>query len=369
MTTILKCILIIISILPIGSTLVIAQSSDELLFETQLSFKPFSISWSPDGELISIGHTNGVQIFDASLELITSLPGDSIIGQSWNSDGTVFVTGGGFKVDQGTVQVWNRDLQNNTFTLNHTFTNSYLDIVSAELSPNNQYLATLSRSLMFEAEVITYTVEIWDTNSWSLLTTLRNQYSDIYYPILVWSLDSSRIAGSGRGFLEDGNRDSTSGVEGIYIADITSGERIIFIDTEFIPSSMSWSSKDEIAVDLPDLNVYDPHTGNFLRTLRSSRGGIQFSPDGNVIVGFLGGYIDLVSVVDGSLIHGFESEPDIRAIEWSPDGQSFIAMTEDGMVQIWDASAYVELSDSNITANDTSGFINNVDTNSITNDP
>lgn len=323
------------------STVTFAQSSDNLLVETQLSIMPTDVEWSPDGELIGLVLDRSIIFLDTSLQEVTSIPAYTV-GQSWNSDGTLLVTGGGFETGQGTVEVWTRDLQTNVFALEQTFANSYLDIVDVELSPNDQYLATLSRSLTFEAEVLTFTVEIWDTSNWSLVTTLRNQYTSIFYPVIVWSPDSSKIAGTGQGFLEDGIGDNHNGIEGAYVAEALTGDRIVFIETEYTPSSISWSSQNELVTDFPDVNVYNPDTGILLRTLGPTRGNVKFNPVGNVVAGYLGGRIDLIDATDGTLILRFQSEPDIRAIDWSPDGNAIVAITESGLVQIWDVFSYVD---------------------------
>src|SRR6185369_12064574 len=98
---------------------------------------------------------------NTSLQEIAHMPGDTIVSVSWNPQGTQLAAGGGFNAHQGEIQIWQRDLNSNTFSLATSFHNNHRNIFYLTWSPDGTMLATASRDSQQGLDPIVFTIEIW----------------------------------------------------------------------------------------------------------------------------------------------------------------------------------------------------------------
>src|SRR5688500_12754871 len=155
---------------------VVKAQSMQPLIQVSTDYDFASVSWSPDDELIAVGKLDGTIIYDTNLQEVSQMPGDAVVSVSWNPESTQLATGGGFYANQGEVQIWHRDLNANTFTLATSFNNSHEDVFYVTWSPDGTMLATASRDSRQGLAPIVFTIEIWNTDTWTLKTTLKHQY-------------------------------------------------------------------------------------------------------------------------------------------------------------------------------------------------
>jgi WD40 repeat protein len=300
-----------------------------------VNYTPFDVAWSPDGQFIAVGEIIGTHLYDTNLQELHFFSGDSIASIAWNPEGTAFATAGGFNSNQGQVQIFRWDEELNDFTLFTILTNSHQDTTDVAWSPNGEMLATLSRNTEESSGAIIYTTEIWHTFDWTLYTTLKHQYLEGFAGI-SWSPDSERIAGVGTQYICNGDfcNDAT---QGVFIADVSSGERLYFLGDES-PNSISWSSNNELAINWPELKVYDLNTGIPTRILGIATGRIKWHPSGVWIASAVADAINIRGKT-GEFLFAINSAPNFWNMDWSPDGNQLITISENGVIQIWDVSA------------------------------
>ena len=334
----------------IGLSLVLAWSTasivqaqpEQPLLQLSTDFELLGVSWSPDGGLIAVGEPGGTVIFDTALQEVTHLSGDGIVGLSWNPQGTQLAAGGGFYANQGEVQIWQRDLTSNTFSLATSFHNSHEDVFYLAWSPDGTMLATASRDSRQGLEPIVFTIEIWNADTWTLKTTLKHQYIN-GESNLSWSPDSTRIAGAGT---EYGGCNATScspGKSGFYIADVESSERLFFLGDDY-PSSLDWSKDNLIVVNWPALALYNPDTGELVHDLTSATGNLQWHPNDEWLAYISApDFINIINPQTEEFAISLQGEPEFWDMDWNPDGRRLVAVTQSGTIQIWDTSSLANL--------------------------
>jgi WD40 repeat protein len=330
-------VLLLVFTLPVAS---IVQAQDvQPLLKVSTDYDFTHVFWSLDGELIAVGEPNGTVIFNTSLEEITHMTGDGIVSLTWNPQSTQLATGGGFYSHQGEVQIWQRDMTANTFALVTTFHNSHENVRYLVWSPDGTMLATASRDSREGLEPIVFTIEIWNTDNWTLKTTLKHQY--LYgTDNLSWSPDSTRIAGGGTEYGCNAS-DCSPAKSGVYIADVETGDRLFFLGEDY-PSSLDWSKNNLLAVNRPTLAVYNPNTGEPVHTDTYAAGRIKWHPGGVWLANISASdRVNINNPQTEDFAFSVIGEPELWDMDWNPDGKRLVAVTESGTIQIWDTSSLV----------------------------
>lgn len=281
-----------------------SQDADvPLLYEIRLNEAVHDIAWSPDGALIAVGSDAGLSIYDDSLTLM-SRPQETlnVVSLSWSPDSRFLAAAVDDHID--TVQIWRQSAQA-TFSLEHFIPYATPDeaersitATSIKWSPDGRKLAVLSEA--WECCSIAYygSIEVWDTRSWSFLSTslerffFTNDYIGSPYPRrpssydIAWSSDSRLIAATGRWNCRENEYPCEnplgSGYGGIFLVDAATGAIAGAVATRglFGAQSLAWDGEHPLATgDESGIELRSPSTLESLGAFDNpsfARGGIAF---------------------------------------------------------------------------------------------
>ncbi len=118
-------------------------------------------------------------------------------------------------------------------------------------------------------------------------------------------------------------------------------DRILTGHTDYVYSVEFSPNGDLLATKSDDstIRLWDPHTGQLLRTIHTnSGGGIAFSPDGKVLASG-GGAEKVVNIWNpntGRHLRSFKAHHDnVGSVAFSPNGEFFASASTDGMIRLW----------------------------------
>ncbi len=238
--------------------------------------------WSPDGNVLAVGTSEGVWLHDAGdLAPITHLTEQSnVTSLDWSPDGEMIAAGG----SDGIIQLWDVATREKGFDLQgHARV-----VTSVKWNPVGILLASGSWD---------DTIRIWDTATGEALQIIELDpaYSTNYS--VTWGSEGEQIAT----FMVD------NGQGQIALWDVAAGELL-----------SSW--------------VHDRETS-----------AVKLSPDGAVIaVGSLGGQVKLFDAITGEILYTFEADSyTVTSLAWNPDSTElastgFYSSVGDGRLRIWD---------------------------------
>jgi WD40 repeat protein len=164
-------------------------------------------------------------------------------------------------------------------------------------------------------------VQIWDTNSWSLLRALESAYVGPF-PTFAWSPDSRRLA-----IIRMTDR-------AILILDVASGTvvRTLNEQQQGYTQSLSWSPDGRNLASSNQaeafIKIWDVQTGRISRSQATDSNltsHVTWSPDGEQIA-YVGDQemVEIWSIGTGSIVKRIMGG-DPTQLGWSPDGQLFAA--------------------------------------------
>ncbi|HEX2907990.1 MAG TPA: hypothetical protein VHO69_14065 [Phototrophicaceae bacterium] len=318
-------VLLVFSLFPM------VTSAQTIVQELDVDYSVRDISWSPDGELLTVSSTDGIYFYTADLQAVSYLPANPVV---WSSDSTRLASA------DGSISIWQRQ-PDNTFTLERNLTLDGRNPFLVTWSPDGKWLASWDIISDNKNEQALFSqIHIWNTKTWRLESTLQETY---YYPLtppytpftLKWSPDSTRIAGIGI--------DEHLG-EIVFISETLTGKRT---DTLIPPTSLTsidWSSTGLIAIGHQTLGIFDTNTDSFLYSLFDvwAVNDLSWSPDGYKLALTNEGVAEIRDYATNQVLAALPDATNYFA--WHPDGNKLAAgkmnpETYEWAIQIWDVSA------------------------------
>ncbi|HEX2907688.1 MAG TPA: hypothetical protein VHO69_12545 [Phototrophicaceae bacterium] len=306
----------------------------------------YDVAWSPDGELIAAGARDGIGIYRSdTLEEIAFLQGNEAVSVSWRPDSNQLAGVSGFGEGQGTILIWSRN-PNDNFTLQQSLPNGHYQVAVVSWSPDGSQLATIGREYPEGFLGSMDVVELWDTKTWVKTTVSSDRYFNLTYD-LDWSPDSQWVAISGKIDCEGQPAcDSYSSI-GYFILNAKTAKQVRQLESREFPSSHSWAQDGRLAVDNPEIAVFDSLNGQLISTLDGTGAyRMEWSPNGMWLATsqVRNGEIRLKNVPVGGKTVVFQSADKFYAFAWKPDGSQLVTVSESGVMQVWDMSDLPDLS-------------------------
>jgi hypothetical protein len=242
--------------------------------QSMLDISTVLLEWSPNGTLLALATANGVEIYDANLDLIGTLPdySEQVVSISWHPEGE-FLAGVGYPFDfhalpttlfTSSLLVWHREIDN-TFTLEQKIdypdTNNILAVV---WSPDGTMVAVSEEDWIEGTPESVGHISVYETTNWTKISETSNAYSRLRTP--VWNVDSTIIAAMGRGICYvyadcEENSDEAAGDDVFFLTDPLSGNRLDFEVINVAVLSFDWSASNQIALPSGFLKVFDVTKG------------------------------------------------------------------------------------------------------------
>lgn len=252
------------------------------------------VAWHPGGDIVAVASSQGIYILTDTLQAITQLHQNDLMSSvAWSPSGDQLAV-----ASDSSIEIWNWDDSTQTFTSLVATLHPDGRKIKIAWSPNGLQLASIS--LTYPPPPIGGTtlaigsVEIWDTETWSLERTIAEQYIvDILHyggDLMDWNpqgLPTLVIVGN-QGRLDAGD------------IIVSSELAAFFVDTE-------------TGITVQSILLAGPFAYS-----------VSWQPTGNLIG--VGGDVgvDIFDVNTRSLVTGFPVGLDIQVVNWNPDGQTLL---------------------------------------------
>ena len=279
-----------------------------------------SVTFSPDGEQLAIGDTNGEihlwRVSDGQTFLSYRGHTQWIWSIAWSPGGQILASGSA----DYTIRLWNPNSGECLNTLP-----GHINIVfSVAWGPNGRILASGSAD---------HTVKLWNSGSGKCLKTLRGHTSQVW--AVAWSPDGQTLA--------SGSHDQT-----VRLWNPSSGECLKTLRGHANQiCSVAWSPDGQTLASGSDdqiVRLWNPSSGECLKTLRGSASqvwAVAWSPDGQTLAsGSTDQTVRLWNFRSGQCLKTLRGHTNwIWAVAWSPDGQTLVSGSADHRVKLWNASS------------------------------
>jgi WD40 repeat protein len=279
-------------------------------------------SWSPDGETLVLGGTDGtVRLIDGlSGGQIASLEGheDDVEAVVWSPDGSMLASGGADR----TVRLW--DAQTGVQTALLVGHEEGLDIVA--WSPDSSTLISIAG--------IAGAARLWDADTGQQIAA-HEGFTDLAGAI-AWSPSAQTLAVGNQGDIA--LWDAVAGLrQAVLISPSESAE------VEFLLWSPDGRSLSSIT-DEGELHLWDVRTTEITSAVDLATdeiGGLSsaaFSPDGSLLATGGDGLIKVSDTQSGEEIGLLEGHAaSVTSLAWSSDGGPLASGDDDGAILLWDA--------------------------------
>ncbi|MCG8365818.1 MAG: NB-ARC domain-containing protein, partial [Pseudanabaenales cyanobacterium] len=316
---------------PDGERLAVGDTNGEIHLwrvadgQTLLSYRGhtnwiWSVAWSPDGKTLASGSADyTVRLWSPnSGECLNTLPGHTnvVFSVAWSPNGRILASGSA----DHTVKLWNSSSGECLKTLKgHTS-----QVWAVAWSPDGQILASGSDD---------QTVRLWNSSSGDCLKTLRRSASQVW--AVAWSPDGQTLA-------------SGSADHMVRLWNSSSGQCLKTLrgHTNWI-WAVAWSPNGQtLASGGADnmVKLWNSSSGQCLKTLRGYTNciwSVAWSPDGKTLTS--GGEdktVRLWNPSSGRCLKTLRGHTNwIWSVVWSPDGQTLASGSADHMVRLWNSSS------------------------------
>jgi len=277
------------------------------------------IAYSPDGDLIAVGTSLGVELRDAkSLDLIQRLTGHTgvVTSIAFSPDGRTLVSGSADK----TIRLWSVS----TATLLRTLVGHTACVESVALSPDGDSVA---------AGACDGTIKLWDMSSGRHLRTLEGHETATFF--LFFTPDGRTLASGSWG-------DNV-----IKLWNASNGEllRTLFIEHGVSSIAISPDGATIAVAGLSNtmITLLDASSGTLLRMLEGHAAvacSLSFSPDGRILASGSGdATTKLWNTLSGALLRTLFGHTTVSSTAFSPDGSTLASGSDDGIMRLWDVSS------------------------------
>jgi WD40 repeat protein len=290
-----------------------------------------SLDWHPNGDLLAVGGSLGVWLYNDKLEDVAHFPeAGAVDGVVWSPNGKQLATS-----DDDSVTVWDVDLDLYNLEVNRTWANENED---------SYWLLRLSWSPEGERLAVVRPNELWllDVNTGEILLKIPD-----FGFAMAWSPDGTQIAGAVNLGEEIG--------EHIRVWDAATGKVIqtyMGVDPNLAWDSVAWNPDGSVLVGttvLPGtLHVWNTETGvllNEVDTLLADLAAFRdvwWLNDGqelaikiDSVVAPGGGEIDLWSTEDWSSLNEGIWLDTTRSVAKHPDKNLWATLTYEGILMLW----------------------------------
>lgn len=276
-----------------------------------------SVTFSPDGELLATGDTNGtVYLWQvASGQLLSFCRGHTswVHSLSFSPDGKTLASG---STDQ-TIKLWDTHTGQCLKTLQgHTNV-----VLSVAWNPNGQILASGSHD---------QTAKLWDTRTGKCCKTLQGHTNQVWS--VAWSPDGQVLA--------SGAHDQT-----VRLWNPNTGQCLkILQGHKSLVCSVAWNPDGQtLASGCYDqvVRLWDIHTGECIETLQGHTNqvwSVAWSPDGKILASSSHDQtVRLWNIDTGHCLQTLQGHTDvIFSVTWSSDGLILASGSDDQRVRLWD---------------------------------
>ena len=287
---------------------------------TQTFGSVLSVAFSPDGERLAAGDTNGeIHLWRvADSQTLLSYRGHThwVWSVAWSPDGQILASAG----EDQTVRLWNPSNGQCLKTLQgHT---SYVWFVA--WSPDGQILASAGAD---------QTVRLWNPTSGQCLKTLQGHTNWVWS--VAWSPDGQILASAGE--------DQT-----VRLWNPANGQclRTLQGHTSYV-WSVAWSPNEQTLASASEdqtVRLWSPASGRCLKTLQGHSRQVRsvvWSPNGQILASAGADQtVRLWNPTSGQCLKTLQGHTrHVCSVAWNPDGQILASVSADQSVRLWNLAS------------------------------
>ena len=316
---------------------------DQALSQIILGVEIHDLDWNPDGNSLSAATDEGLRIYSADLQTITTLHLSNIVySSSWHPDGNKIALTNGT-----TIEIWNWDGINLSFERVIHNSDAQLRI---EWGPDKTTLAAISGSGQETDWILS--IRFWNTLNGQLISTSDREYISnptLYIPpshVLAWNpVNTDELVFVGSSLSVDNGQYSFEDVRSLHFLNANTGqrERIIRRGEETLREALWIYSGDKIILtDQGGIGQIDLDTEEYFPGVVTGSG-FNLSLDPRAIALTENGrYIsadDFVYDLQANIYLGGFYRPVgtwIRATDWHPDNRRLATGNTNGTIRVED---------------------------------